>query len=100
MVNDKIVNVFMKAIKGFKLRPLGSEYILIGESVELVNFNKMITMNESAAYLWKQVQELPSFDEAKLTELLLAEYEVSPEQAAHDARETAQRWLDAGIVEN
>ena len=46
----------MKVIKGFKLRPLGGEYILIGESVELVNFNKMITMNESAAYLWQQVR--------------------------------------------
>lgn len=52
----------MKVIKGFKLRPLGGEYILIGESVELVNFNKMITMNESAAYLWKQVQDLEAFD--------------------------------------
>lgn len=42
----------MKAIKGFKLRPLGDEYILVGESVDLINFNKMITMNETAAYLW------------------------------------------------
>ena len=88
----------MKAIKGFKLRPLGDEFILIGESVDLINFNKMITMNESAGYLWQQIQSLDAFDEAKLTELLLAEYEVSPEQAQKDAHETAQRWLDAGIV--
>ena len=62
----------MKVIKGFKLRPLGGEYILIGESVELINFNKMITMNESAAYLWQQVQEVASFDEQMLADLLLS----------------------------
>lgn len=90
----------MKVIKGFKLRPLGGEYILIGESVELVNFNKMITMNESAAYLWKQVQDLEAFDNQLLTDLLLHEYEVSPEQAATDAAATAAHWLEAGIVEN
>ena len=29
----------MKTKKGFRLRELGGDYILIGESVELVNFN-------------------------------------------------------------
>ena len=90
----------MKAIKGFKLRPLGDEYILVGERVDLINFNKMITMNETAAYLWGKVQELDSFDDALLTRMLLDEYDVTPEQAAADAKTTANSWLEAGIVEN
>ena len=90
----------MNTISGFKLRKLGNEYILVGESMELINFNKMITMNESAAYLWKQVQDLEAFDNQLLTDLLLREYEVSPEQAATDAAATAAHWLEAGIVEN
>lgn len=89
----------MQAIRGFKLRPLGTEFILVGESVELINFNKMITMNESAAYLWQQVQNMPSFTEQTLADLLLREYEVSPEQAAADAHQTADHWREAGIVE-
>ena len=32
----------MKTIDGFKLRKLGNEYILVGESMALINFNKMI----------------------------------------------------------
>ena len=88
----------MQAIRGFKLRPLGAEYILVGESVELINFNKMITMNESAAYLWQQVQDMPEFTERTLVELLLREYEVTPEQATADAHQTAERWREAGIV--
>ena len=89
----------MKAKQGFKLRPLGNEFILIGESIEQINFNKMITMNESAAYLWQKVADGHEFDAKALADLLCEEYEVSPEQALKDAEITAQSWLDAGIVE-
>ena len=93
----------MKTIKGFKLRKLGDEYILVGETIELINFNKMITLNETAGFLWqqaeKQTAENGSFSADSLGEALLAEYEVSPEQAAKDIKETIASWLEAGIIE-
>ena len=88
----------MKVIPGFALRPLGNEYLLIAESVDLVNFNAMITLNESAAYLWRNVAELHSFDEQTMVDLLLAEYEVSPEQALEDVRKTIASWRDAKLI--
>ena len=88
----------MKIIPGFALRPLGNEYLLIAESVDLVNFNAMITLNESAAYLWRNVAELESFDEQTLANLLLAEYDVSEEQALEDARKTIASWQDAHLI--
>lgn len=88
----------MKVIPGFALRPLGNEYLLIAESVELVNFNAMITLNESAAYLWRNVADKESFDEQTLADLLLAEYEVSHEQALADARKTIVSWQDAHLL--
>ena len=88
----------MKVIPGFALRPLGNEYLLIAESVDLVNFNAMITLSESAAYLWRNVADKESFDEQTLTKLLLAEYEVSPEQALEDARKTIASWQDAHLI--
>ena len=88
----------MKAKQGFRLRPLGEEYILVGESVELINFNKMITMNESAAYLWRGVEQLPAFDAQTLADMLLKEYEVSPGQALADAEATLRNWKEAGII--
>ena len=42
----------MKTKVGFTLRPLGKDYILIADSIEQVDFNKMITMNQTAAFLW------------------------------------------------
>ncbi len=93
----------MKTIEGFRLRKLGNEYILVGESMALINFNKMITLNETAAFLWEKAAELSSshgsFDAASLTKALCAEYDVAPEQAMTDVTATIDSWLDAGVIE-
>lgn len=89
----------MQAKKGFKLRPLGDEYILVGESIEQVNFNKMITMNETAAYMWQRVTDGHDFTAEELAAALTGEYEVSMEQALGDAKKTIESWQNAGIIE-
>lgn len=87
----------MKTKNGFRLRELGGDYILIGESVELVDFNNLITFNETAAYLWQQV-EGKDFDVETLTQLLLDEYDVSEDIARHDAQATVDDWTKIGII--
>lgn len=87
----------MQTIVGFKLRKLGNEYILVGESLELINFNKMITLNETAAFLWKEAEK-GEFTVTSLAEALQAEYEVTAEQAQADVTTTVQAWLEAGII--
>ena len=87
----------MKTKKGFRLRELGSDYILIGESVELVNFNNIITFNETAAYLWTKV-EGKEFDVSTLTQLLLDEYDVTEDIAREDAQATIDDWKEIGII--
>lgn len=85
--------------KGLKLRQLGNEYILIGEGLEAIDFNKMITMNETAAYLWEKVCDGREINAEKLAELLMEEYEVEHEQAVSDCQETIIAWTNAGIIE-
>ena len=87
----------MKTKKGFRLRELGGDYILIGESEELVSFNNLISFNEAAAYLWQNVEGM-EFDVETLTQLLLEEYEVSEELARQDAQATIEDWKEIGIV--
>ena len=87
----------MRTKKGFRLRELGGDYILIGESAELVNFNNIISLNEAAAYLWQAVQD-KEFDVETLTQLLLAEYEVEEDIARKDAQATIDDWQKIGIV--
>jgi len=87
----------MKVKEGFKLRELGGEYIIVGEGLAQVNFTKMIVLNQSAAYLWKSIEGM-EFTVQTLTDLLLAEYDVTAELAASDAARIAQKWMDAGLV--
>lgn len=87
----------MKIIEGFVLRPLGEEYIVIGEGIAQINFNKMISLNSTAAFLWENI-EGKDFTVKDLTKLLTDNYEVEEERAAADAAAIAAKWIEAGIV--
>lgn len=87
----------MKTKKGFILRSLGKEYILVAEGLEAVDANRMISMNESAAFLWKAV-EGKEFDAKTLVDLLQEEYDVSLEVAEKDVASLLQIWCDADII--
>jgi hypothetical protein len=89
----------MKVVKGFKIRSLCGEYIIVAEGASQVNFNKMISLNESAAYLWKAVEHRDSFTAEDLRDLLLEEYEVDEATAAADAAAIAEKWVEIGIAE-
>ena len=65
----------MKIKEGFILRTICGEHIVVGEGLAQVNFNKMLSLNESAAYLWKEV-EGKDFTQEDLVKLLLDRYEV------------------------
>ena len=83
--------------EGYILRELGDDAIVIGEGLT-VDFQRLISLNSSAAYLWKQV-EGREFDVQTLTNLLLDEYEVGRPEAEEAAAELARAWIRAGIAE-
>ena len=65
---------------------------------ENIDFTKVITLNESAAFIWKQV-EGKTFTEEDMVKILLDEYEVEESQAQADVKALAESWLQAGLVE-
>lgn len=89
----------MKTRKGYTLRPLGNEYILVAEGLDVVDFSRMISMNGSAAYLWQEVED-KEFDADTLTDLLVEEYEISREVAKNDVEALLQNWRNADIIED
>ena len=46
----------MKAKKGFILRRLGQEYMVVPIGEASKNLNGMIRMNETGAFLWKELE--------------------------------------------
>ena len=87
----------MRILEGFKMRTLGKERIIVGEGLERINFNKMIVLNESAAYLWESVIGR-EFDAQSLSDLLQERYDVDEETALKDSQAIAAKWLEAGIA--
>ena len=88
----------MKTRKGYALRDLGSEYVLVAEGLEAVDFSRMVSMNASAAFLWEQV-EGKDFDADTLAGLLMEQYGISRETAEQDAAHLLQNWKDANLID-
>lgn len=89
----------MKIKKGFVLREVCGENVIIGEGLGAINFGKMLALNESAAWLWKQAVEMGDFTLEALAEKLCQEYEVSAEEALQDVAEMIGEWQKVNVVE-
>ena len=89
----------MKTKKGFNLRQVCGENIIVAEGEENIDFSNIISMNETSAYLWKNIQGKDNFTAEDLVALLQQEYDVDPSVALEDTKALINQWIDAGIVE-
>ena len=87
----------MKINQGFELREMCGEHIVIGTGVENIDFSKVISLNESAAWLWKEM-EGKDFTPETLATLLVEQYEVDADVALADAKALTNQWVSVGIV--
>ncbi|MBR0046203.1 MAG: PqqD family protein [Bacteroidaceae bacterium] len=88
----------MRIKKGFELRKICGENIIIAHGVENIDFTKVITLNESAAFIWNQVAD-KDFTEQDMVEALLSEYEVEKPKAEADVKALVASWKEAGLVD-
>ena len=88
----------MKTRKGYALRDLGSEFVLVAEGLEAVDFSRMVSMNASAAFLWEEVDG-KEFDADTLASLLVDEYGIPRDMADHDVAQLLLNWKSANLIE-
>jgi len=88
----------MKTKKGFNLRQVCGENVIVAEGAENIDFSSIISMNESSAYLWNSIQG-KEFGKNNLVELLTQEYDVDADTAAKDVDALVAQWMKAGIIE-
>lgn len=88
----------MKIKSGFKLREIGTDFVVVPEGIEVINFNKLVSFNKTAMYVWEQV-ESKDFSVEDIAKLLTEKYNVSEEIALTDAKQLADRWKNIGLVE-
>lgn len=87
----------MKIKEGFVLRQMCGENIVAGEGLEHINFNRLISLNASAAYLWQELVG-KEFTIEEMAELLISRYGIDKELAVKDSEALAQAWAEAGIA--
>ena len=88
----------MKIKDGFVLRTICGQSVVSGEGTANVNFSKLVSLNDSAAYLFKAVGQ-EEFTPERLADLLTKEYEVDRETALKDAETLCAQWKEIGIAE-
>lgn len=89
----------MKIKKGLEIQNVCGEHIIVATGVENVDFSQIISLNETAADLWKGVAGMDSFDIDDMVKILLDEYDVEEEVAREDCVIIAERWREMGLLE-
>ncbi len=87
----------MKIKKGFMLREVANNYVVVAVGEASKEFNGVINLNESGAFLWKQLIN-ENTNEGMLA-ALLEEYEVSEEIAKKDIELFIEKLKEANILE-
>lgn len=88
----------MRIKDGFILRTICGENVVVGEGLAQVNFNKLLSLNTSAAWLWEQVKG-KDFTVEDLATLLQEKYDVSADVALADSQKLADSWKEQGVAE-
>ena len=86
----------MKIKEDFLLRQVADTWVVMPIGQEMLNFNGMMTLNETGALLWQKLQE--GTDLEGLVAVLTAEYDVSVEEARDDVTAFCKKLLDAGCA--
>lgn len=89
----------MRIKKGFNLREICGEQILVAEGRENIDFSRIISLNESAALLWKNVIGV-DFTVDTLVSVLVENYDVDTDTALKDAAMVVEQWKDVGIIDS
>lgn len=88
----------MRIKEGFILRSICGQSVISGEGSANVNFSKLVSLNETAAFLFKAVLG-KDFTPETMADLLLEEYEVDRETALKDCEKLCGQWKEVGLID-
>lgn len=89
----------MRIKKEFVLREVCGEHVITGEGLAAVNFGRLLALNETAAWLWKQADAMGDFTIEQLADKLCEEYEVTKDTALQDVATIINQWQKEGVIE-
>ncbi len=88
----------MRKKKGFELRDVCGEHVIMAYGMENIDFSKIISLNETAAFLWQAVGD-GEFTAEAMASFLCGEYEVERDRALADSAAILAQWTQEGLLE-
>lgn len=85
----------MKIKSGYMLRKICNEAVVI--AIGNNDFNGMLKLNDTGAYLWEQMQG--DFDTDTVKNALLAKYEISESEAEQGANDFIKTLSNVGVID-
>ena len=87
----------MKIKNGFMLRNVAGNNVVVAVGKATMDFNGLITLNDSGTYIWSLLSEDLSVQE--LTDKVCEKYEIDRQTAERDVDEFINKLKGAGIIE-
>lgn len=86
----------MKKIETFVLRTIAGESILVPTGKTTLAFNGMITLSETAAFIWENLENAESAE--ALATMMTSEFSVDKETVLADIQEFTDQLIQAKMV--
>lgn len=87
----------MKIAEGFLLRKVANQSVVMPMGKKAFDFNRAITLNETAAFLWSILEKEDATKE-QLIEKLRAEYDVDEATAENDIDKFLNKLRENGLL--
>lgn len=88
----------MRIKQGYKIRNIAGENVIVAIGKLNVNLTKVISLNPTSVWLWEQLGN-EEFDAAKVSELLVSNYDVDHDTASADAEAWISSLRKAGLLD-
>lgn len=89
----------MRLKEGFVVYDLCGRKIVLAQGLANIDFDRVLSLSESAAWLWEEAKRQGDFTVASLAEALCHEYEITPADAQADVTELVAEWQREGVCE-
>lgn len=86
----------MKKIKQFAMKKIADDYILIPRYETAEEMSDVITLSETAAYIYQLVDRYETADE--LTEQVSRHYHIDTAEITQDVKDTLHQLAAAGLI--
>ena len=88
----------MRIKKGFVVREVCGQQVIMGEGLGAIDFGKLITLNETACFIWHEAQAMGDFTIDALAARLCDAYDVPADEAQADVSSLIAEWQSLGMI--